>query len=536
MNRRNLIKQSTLCAAAILVRPALGRIAGMQAEPEAVLTTGRVRGYLENGVRVFKGIPYGADTSVRRFMAPVAPSPWTGVRSAVAFGPRAPQMVDHHHAQTAYHLPPETGPISEDCLHLNVWSAGGRDGRKRPVMVYIHGGAYSSGSANSALYDGTSLCRRGDVVVVTLNHRLNLFGFLYLAQIASGFPDSGNAGMLDLILALSWVRNNIEEFGGDPQRILIFGQSGGGAKCATLMAMPAAHGLFHRVLTMSGEQVTASRMTSATDRSLAVLRALDLPSGRVQDLRILPMQRLLQATLAAGYYGPVRDLRNLVHDPFDPTAPRLSQEIPLVLGNTHDETRLLIGGSDPTAFVLTWRALPAKLSAHSHFLNPLSPKDAIAKYRRMYPDGSPSDIFFAITTAFRSWRGQLIEAERRAVQPAGAAPTWVYQLDWRTPVDGGKWGAPHTLDIPLSFGTVRVADAMTGDGVEARRLAATMCEAWIAFAASGDPNRPGIPNWPPYNLANRSTLLWDTRVRVDGDPRSAERRLVEQVPYTQPGT
>lgn len=469
-------------------------------------------------------------------MAAVAATPWAGVRPALVYGPRAPQILRHQGPRPGYHLPPETGPVSEDCLYLNVWSAGQRDGRKRPVMVYIHGGAYSTGSANSVLYDGVNLCRRGDVVVVTLNHRLNLFGFLYLAQIASGFPDSGNAGMLDLVLALGWVRDNIEEFGGDPKRILIFGQSGGGAKCATLMEMPAAHGLFHRVLTMSGEQVTASRMNSATERSLAVLHALNLPTGRVQDLHTLPMQRLLQASHAAGYYGPVRDLRNLLHDPFDPVAPSLSAGIPLVLGNTHDETRLLIGGSDPVTFALTWHTLPAKLAEHSHFLGPLSPQEVIAKYRRLYPAGSPSDLFFAITTAFRSWRGQLIEAERRAAQLAGAAPTWVYQLDWRTPIDNGKWGAPHTLDIPLSFDTVAAVNGMTGNGAEARNLASAMSDAWITFAATGDPNHSGLPHWPGYDLKSRSTLLWDKRIRVAGDPRGAERRLVEQVPYTQPGT
>ncbi|MGB6973904.1 MAG: carboxylesterase family protein [Terracidiphilus sp.] len=508
----------------------------MSSQPETTLFTGRVRGYLDRGVRVFKGIPYGADTSLHRFMAPLPPSPWAGVRPAVTFGPRAPQSTSHHRSRRGYSLPPESGPISEDCLCLNVWSAGMRDGRRRPVMVYIHGGAYSTGSANSALYDGVNLCRRGDVVVVTLNHRLNLFGFLYLAQLASGFPDSGNAGMLDLILALRWVRDNIEEFGGDPHRILIFGQSGGGAKCATLMGMPAAPSLFHRVLTMSGEQVTASRPASATERSLAVLHALQLPSNRVQEIRTLPMERLIEASRAVGYYGPVRDGLNIIHDPFDPTAPRLSEGIPLVLGNTHDETRLLIGGSDPTTFTLTWQTLPAKLAAHSHFLGPLSPQEVIAQYRRMYPAESPSDLFFAITTAFRSWRGQLIEAERRAAQPDGAAPTWVYQLDWRTPVDGGKWGAPHTLDIPLSLDTVSVAGGMTGDGAEARHLATAMSDAWIAFAATGNPNHAGLPRWPAYDLAERSTLLWDTTIQLARDPRGAERQLVEQVPYTQPGT
>jgi para-nitrobenzyl esterase len=191
-------------------------------------------------------------------MAPFPPVPWVGIRETNTFGPRAPQLSSQGRLNAGYHLPPEQGPVSEDCLYLNVWTPGLRDGRNRPVMVYIHGGAYSSGSANNPLYDGFNLCRRGDVVVVTLNHRLNSFGFLYLAELGNGFEHSGNAGMLDLALALHWVRDNIEQFGGDRKRVLIFGQSGGGAKCATLMGMPVASGLFHRVITMSGQQITAS--------------------------------------------------------------------------------------------------------------------------------------------------------------------------------------------------------------------------------------------------------------------------------------
>jgi para-nitrobenzyl esterase len=506
--------------------------------PIASTTAGKVRGYIDRGTLAFKGIPYGADTAARRFMAPVSPAPWTGVRDAIDFGPRAPQSPARGVSglRHGYYQPPELGPASEDCLRLNVWTPALRDGRKRPVMVYIHGGAYSGGSANNVLYNGANLCRRGDVVFVTLNHRLNLFGFLYLADLAPGFEDSGNAGMLDLVLALEWVRDNIEEFGGDPGRVLIFGQSGGGAKCATLMGMPAARGLFHRVITMSGQQLTASRRETATARSRAVLAALDLPESRIEDLRKLPMEQLIEATHAAGYYGPVKDGRTLVRDPFDPDAPPLSADIPMILGNTHDETRVLIGGGDPLTFSLTWETLPVKLHVVSQFMGDLAPDEVVAKYRAMYPKYTPSDVFFAATTAFRSWRGQLIEAERRAAQPAAAAHTWVYELDWRTPIDGGKWGAPHTLDIPLALDTVDVADGMTGDGPEARSLAALMSATWIEFARTGNPSHAGLPNWRSYGLAQRSTMSFNTTSRLVKDPRGNERRLVEQAPYTQPGT
>jgi para-nitrobenzyl esterase len=540
MNRRELIRDSVYCAGAALAGRALGPAAfaaGPASSTEAALTTGRVRGFMDRGIHVFKGIPYGADTAGRRFMPPVPPAPWTGVREATSFGPRAPQASGHGgRDNSGYHLPPELGPVSEDCLYLNIWTPGVRDGRKRPVMVYIHGGAYSGGSANSALYDGVNLCRRGDAVFVTLNHRLNLFGYLYLAGLASEFADSGNAGMLDLVLALEWVRENIAEFGGDPQRVLIFGQSGGGAKCATLMGMPAARGLFHRVITMSGQQITASRRETATARTLAVLKALDLPANRIGELRTMPMLRLIEASHAAGYYGPVKDGRSLVRDPFDPDAPPLSADIPMILGNTHDETRLLIGAADPTAFSLTWATLPAKLGEHAQFLGTLNLGEVIRRYRNLYPAYSASDVFFAATTASRSWRGELIEAERRAVQPSAAASTWVYELDWRTPVDGGKWGAPHTLDIPLVLDNVAVADGMTGDGPEARDLAHRMSETWIAFARTGNPNHAALPHWSPYSLSRRETMSFDVRTRLVQDPRGEQRRLIEQVPYTQPGT
>jgi para-nitrobenzyl esterase len=497
-----------------------------------------VRGSIDRGIRVFKGIPYGADTAPRRFMAPIPPLPWIGIRNTTNFGPRAPQTATHGSLSPGrgYHLPPELGPIGEDCLHLNVYTPGLRDGRNRPVMIYIHGGAYSSGSANNALYDGVNLCRRGDVVVVTLNHRLNLFGYLYLADIAPDFEDSGNAGMLDLVLALKWVQDNIQEFGGDPKRVLIFGQSGGGAKCATLMSMPAAQGLFHRVITMSGQQITASRRETATARSLAVLKELNLPRNRIGELRTMPMEQLIRASHAAGYYGPVKDGRTLKRDPFDPDAPPLSAAIPMILGNTHDETRLLIGGGDPSTFSLTWEALPAKFGQITQFLGNLKPDDVVRQYRAMYPAYSASDVFFAATTAFRSWRGQVIEAERRAAQPAGVAPTWVYELDWRTPVGGGKWGAPHTLDIPLTLDNVEAADGMTGNGPEATQLAGLMSDTWIAFARTGNPNHKGLPAWSPYNLAARSTMSFTPQPRLVEDPRGNERRLIEQVPYTQPGT
>jgi para-nitrobenzyl esterase len=531
LDRRSLLGGVGALATNLLLSSRPGAAELSSASPIASTRAGQVRGFVERGISVFKGVPYGDDTAKRRFMPPVPPEPWAGVRDALAFGPKAPQP----EGRRVTFFPAGDDPrMSEDCLYLNVWTPGLRDGRKRPVMVWFHGGGYSSYSSNTDAYDGVRLCRRGDVVVVTLNHRLNAFGFLYLAELGGPeLADSGNVGLLDLVLALEWVRDNIAEFGGDPKNVLIFGESGGGAKCATLMAMPRARGLFHRVATESGQQITASRPGSATERAKAVLAALELTPARIAEIQRVPMGQILKA-LSGHYFGPVKDGRSLPRDPFDPDAPPLSADIPMLLGNNHDETTLLIGAGDPETFNLTWDTLPAKLRQHSQFMGELDLGMVIASYRRLYPVYSPSDVFFAATTASRSWRGQVIEAERRAAQ--GGAATWVYQLDWRTPVDGGKWKAPHALDIPLVFDNVAYAASMTGGGPEAQRLADQMSEAWIAFARTGNPQTPWLPPWPCYDLARRSTMVFDVVSKVVDDPRGDERRLFAPVSYVQPGT
>jgi para-nitrobenzyl esterase len=514
---------------------------------------------MPNGTLCFKGVPYGADTATTRFAAPKAPAPWSGVRDALEWGPRAPQVVgarpQYERAgdvvEAGYHLPPDQGIESEDCLHLNVWTPSLTAGeKKRPVLVYIHGGAYSNGTVNAELYDGARLSRRGDVVVVTVNHRLNLFGYLYLAQLlpGQGFEDSGNAGQLDLVLALQWVRDNIAGFGGDPECVMIFGQSGGGAKCATLMAQPAAHGLFHRVVTMSGQQVTGAQPSHASERAKAVLRELKLETASSADaaktLRLLPMTTLQAATRAGGYYGPVADGRSLPVDPFSPTDPKISADVPMMLGNTHDETRVLLGSGNPALFSLTWETLPAALAKSAPYLHSdtvsLPIAEVIAKYRDWHPAYSASDVFFAVTTDSRSWRGQVIEADRRAADRIAQPKTWVYQLNWKSPVDGGRFGSPHTLDIPLAFDNVALSPGMVGsseaDKVRAQQMAEIVSETYLVFARTGNPNNPHVPVWPAFDLAKRSTMILDLPPRIEDDPRGRERRYLGQVPYIQPGT
>jgi para-nitrobenzyl esterase len=532
LSRRAMLERSAaaLGGVALLVPQldlATRAFAALAPSPVVRTTYGPVRGETDAGIHVFRGIPYGADTARRRFLPPVPPEPWRDVRDAIAYGPASPQTNADE-------------PTSEDCLRVNVWTPAIGDGRRRPVMCYIHGGEYSHGSGSSPLYDGVRLCRRGDVVVVTLNHRLTAFGHLYLGALGgAAYGESGNVGILDLVLALRWVRDNVAAFGGDPARVMVFGQSGGGAKIATLMAVPAARGLFHRAATMSGQQITAQGPYGATRRARALLTALGLTPERLGELTTLPAARIVDALGAADptipgntiYFGPVLDERVLPRHPFYPDAPPDSARVPMMIGNTHDETRGLIGRADPTTFALTWDTLRTRLAPAMYV--DIDPDLVIATYRRLYPTYSPSDVFFAATTAGRSWRGAVIEAELRAAQ---GAPVHAYQVDYRSPLDGGRWGAPHTIDIPLVFDNVAKPGSITGTGPDAQRAADQMSDAFIAFARTGDPQTAALPRWSPYTLPRRATMLFDVVSRLADDPRGEERRLFAKVPYVQKGT
>ncbi len=518
--RRELLAAS----AAAITLSAAPVLAG--SSPVIATRAGRVRGTREGGLHVFRGLRYGEDTRPVRFRAPRPVQSWSGVVEATGFAPSCPQRGE------------SDLPQGEDCLFLNVWTPAPDPRAKRPVMLYIHGGAYSSGSAVDPLVDGRHLAAHGDVVVVTVNHRLNAFGYLYLARLDPRFADSGNVGQLDLILALQWVRDNIAAFGGDPARVMVFGQSGGGAKIATMMAMPAADGLFHAAATMSGQQVTVSGPLNASARTAAYLARLGLAPDRLDALLELPAERLVEALdavdpiLGGGlYFGPVLDMTWLSRHPFYPDADPRSLAIPMVLGNTRDETRAFFGPDHPKIVGLNWDNLAARLAPELRV--DVLPEWVVAQFRGRYPQMSPTDVFYAATTAGRSWRGQVIEADERA--RAGAGATWVYQLDFASPVRPER-GAAHMHDIPLVFGTLDAPGSFTGTGEAAQRVSRQMMDAFVALAHNADPNHPGLAAWPAYRVPERSTMIFDHNSRAESDPRRWERELFARVPYIQPGS
>ena len=490
-------------------------------DPVVTCRAGRFAGARTAGVAAYRGIRYG---QAARFRAaePVAPSVET-MRAAEP-APACPQRGKRH-------------PQSEACLALNIWSSALDMTARLPVLVYIHGGGYAYGSANDAITDGQALAARGELVVVTVNHRLNLFGYLYLARLDPRFPDSGNAGQLDLILALKWVRDNIAAFGGDPQRVTLAGQSGGGAKIATLMAMPAARGLFHRALTMSGQQVTVSGPIKATRRAQACLTQLGLGERDAASLTELPAERLLDALDAADpversavYMGPVLDGKWLTRHPFWPDAHPAGRDVPLMLGGTRDETREFSDPLSPAKRGLTRGALPDRIAVELPV--DLSPEAVVQAYRSHMPQATPADIFYAATTDGRSWRPQLIEAEAR---DRAGVPAYVYQLDFASPTKPER-GAFHGIDIALLFGTFDAPDAWTGAGTDARRLSRLFQDRVIAFARTGRPDRRGLARWPAYRLPRRTTMIFDTTSRTVDGPRAWQRALFAIAPYTQPGS
>ncbi|RAK62862.1 carboxylesterase/lipase family protein [Phenylobacterium kunshanense] len=530
MFERRLSRRGLVGAAAMLLAAGGARAQGV--EGRVVETSeGRYRGRLENGVEVFRGMRYGADTAgPGRFMPPRPPEKFAGVRDAFDFGDQAPQP------RTILTTP---GPISEDCLRINVWTPGASRAARWPVMLWFHGGGFEAGTGASGLYDGSNMARRGDVVVVTINHRLNVCGFCDLSDyLGAEFVQSGNVGYLDLVAAMRWVRENIAAFGGDPGNVTIYGQSGGGRKVSVCYAGAEANGLFHKGIVQSGSHLRVHTPEQARALTSALLKELDIAPADARKLQSVPHE-LLGATqrrviAAAGYrFEPVIDGVSFKADPWLPNAPRQTAKVPLMLGTTQTELSNQLG-RDPAIFAMDEAALKARLATT---IPPEAADEAVRIFRASTPSGSTAEMFFKIA----SWRAYITNAttmaEQRHAQNGAANPTWVYQVTWRSPVQGGRRFSEHTIDLPFMFDNVARAPHLTGpETAQTRAMTEAMANAWLAFARKGDPNHAGLPRWPTYDVATRPVMLFDTPPTVANDPFREERLFMARFPAVRGGS
>jgi para-nitrobenzyl esterase len=419
-------------------------------------------------------------------------------------------------------------PQSEDCLVLNVWTPGIGDGGKRPVMVWLHGRGFSAGAGSETMYNGAHLARRGNLVVITINHRLNVFGYLHLADIAGEeFAGSGVAGMLDAVLALEWVRDNIEAFGGDPGNVTIFGESGGGAKVSTLLALPSAKGLFHRAIIESGPGLRGVEPTEATAFAERLLAELNVKANELHKLQEMPIQQVQDAvrkivpgrsalgmgTALPRYLSPVVDGKYFPAHPFDPVAAPTAADVPVIVGTNRDENATFLA-ADPRRRRLTEEDLRERLTP---LLGDKLDR-VISVYRKTRPDATPWDLLVGITSEGMRLRSIQL-AERKAA--GGTAPVFMYLFTWQTDYFGDLFRACHVLEIPFVFDNVDDVN-ITGGRFDKYDLVESVSEAWIAFARSGNPNHPGIPKWEPYSAGNRSTMILDVPCRIEVDPYREE--------------
>lgn len=488
--------------------------------PIVETTHGQVEGVAEGGVQTFLGVRYGADTGgAHRFLPPAPAASWSGVRPAVAMGARCPQPSMEGPSSAPGVIRLSNAPTSEDCLFLNVWTPRAND-KKRPVMVWIHGGAFGFGSANDKYYEGSNLARKEDVVVVSMNHRLNALGFLDLSpELGPEYAGSANVGMLDLVQALTWVRDNIARFGGDPRQVTIFGQSGGGAKVAVLLTMPQAHGLFARAIVESGALQDVHTPAKAGAMRERLLAALGRSPADVGSLLTTSADDLAGAAAKVGLteWRPVQDGVVIPHQPLDPAALAISDDVPLMVGTARNEaTTLLI--ANPHWPDTTTEQLEAGAAG---LMGPKKAQEVLTVLREQAPADPPSQLLASAMTAQYFDRPAWALAEARA---AVAAPTYVYRIDWRTPVLDGVLRSPHGVELPFIFDNASLSPELVGTGPDTRAMADLMRSAFASFARGGHPLTR--PLWPPYTLGKRQTFIFNQPAAVASDPDRALRKVL----------
>lgn len=541
--RRDFLKGSLLGGASVLTS---GLVAcathptPSSAQPVVRTAAGKIRGAVIDGVNTFKGIPYGASTAgPNRFLPPQRAVSWDGVREASEYGAMTIQhpMTDQTYERVLHGLYPaalsRTQPplfdMSEDCLFLNVWSPELGSGHKRPVMVWLHPGAFASWAGDSQWTDGANLARKHDVVFVSLNHRLNIFGYLYLGELGgSKYGESGNAGMLDIVAALGWIQENIGRFGGDPDNVTLLGESGGGYKVSVLLAMPAAKGLFHKAIVSSSAWNRTTTVDQGTAAARAVLGRLAISPGNVDELQQLPPDKIL-AALRDDLLYPVVAGTALPRQPFEPDAPEISRSVPLLIGLNQDEWAYSTIGDTPPQITDTASVRRALVNRHWRLgVTEVEADGFIGSVRAQHPTMSPLELYAKVYTNII--RDEiLIQAERKAAQ--AGAPVYMYQFNWKSPAFEGRYGSCHTFDLPFVFDNVDAASQLYGTDPDPRRyeLATRMSGAWTAFAHTGTPGHPSLPRWEPYSVRDRATMLFDYSCELVSDPQKEYRVAFEQL-------
>lgn len=516
-------------------------------DESAVVATsaGKVAGYVRKGIFTFKGIPYGDTTEgANRFVPPAKPKAWSGVRSSRQHGPVAPQGARAGWAndEEAFMFSWDDGIQGEDCLRINVWTPGVNDNKKRPVMVWLHGGGFAAGSGQELLsYDGENLARRGDVVVVTLNHRLNVLGYLNLAKYGDKYASSANVGMLDIVAALEWVRDNVTAFGGDPGVVTIFGQSGGGGKVSTLMGMPAAKGLFHRAIVESGSMLRANTEERSQKLADLVVAELGLTSSTIDQIHTMPYAQVLHASQevlrknnprpAGGVpnfrrmaeslgFSPVVDGAILPAHPFDPQASPISADVPMIVGTTLNE--FVTATNHPEYELMTDADLEQRVRGMFGDKTPA----ILAAFRLRTPAAKPFDLWSHIAAS--TVRENAIK-QCKAKAALGKAPAYLYWFTWQTPILSGRPRAFHCAEIAFAFDNTDRCENMTGGGPDARALAAKVSESWIHFARTGNPNHPGIPHWSEFTPDSAPTIIFDNKTEVVNNPDSGEQASIAEM-------